>query len=202
MFRRVQRVLFPSTVALAGSLWALTAFRKETSLEEHPFVQELRKAAAQKGTFEEHAADAHRQHHSPEDRRAHLTFSTLRSPEALPVPPLIFHRTRDSLVLAIWRMGKGLSGYHPNSVHPGIFATMLDQTCGRAARMAGSIGFTARLVLDYEEEGPSHPGDYVVESWVDRVDGRKVWLCGEIRELDSGRLTARGHALFLRPKGQ
>jgi hypothetical protein len=67
---------------------------------------------------------------------------------------------------------------------------------GAAAWLAGHIGVAARLVTEFRALLPLGT-DALLEAWVERRDGRKVWTAGTLRG-DDGTLFAEATALFIR----
>lgn len=83
----------------------------------------------------------------------------------------------------------------PGFVHGGAVATALDDTIGTLLIVLRRPAVTARLQVDYRR--PVFIGtDYVVEAWIDRIDGRKLHLAGAITDT-GGDLVAEATALFV-----
>ncbi len=79
-------------------------------------------------------------------------------------------------------------------MHGGVVALVLDQVFGEAAAAGGSPGMTGTLTLRYQRNTPL--GDACsAEAWVDRVEGVKTIVKGEMRDADGERSpsTRRGH---------
>jgi len=85
----------------------------------------------------------------------------------------------------------------PDTVHGGVVALVLDQVLGEAAAAGGSPGMTGTLTLRYEKNTPL--GDVSAEAWIDRVDGVKTIVKGEIRDAE-GDTTARAEGIFILPR--
>lgn len=104
-------------------------------------------------------------------------------------------------------LGTALCG-HPNTVHGGLLATLLDEALGRLAIRQFPAGgaVTARLEVDYRApvramDGLWNPHGFVVlDARVVERSERKVSVAGEIRDRH-GRLLAEGRALFVVPRG-
>ena len=73
-------------------------------------------------------------------------------------------------------------------MHGGVVALVLDQVLGEAAAAGGSPGMTGTLTLRYEQNTPL--GDASAEAWIDRVEGVKTIVKGEMRDAD-GETTVR-----------
>lgn len=83
----------------------------------------------------------------------------------------------------------------PGFVHGGAVATALDDTIGTLLMVLRRPAVTARLEVDYRR--PLLVGhDYVVHSWIERTDGRKLHLAGRIDDTE-GVTVAEATALFL-----
>ena len=97
-------------------------------------------------------------------------------------------RVRGSATLD--RRHEGAPGY----AHGGAVSTVLDDALGMLLFVLRRPAVTARLEVDFRR--PAYLGrPFDVEAWVDRVEGRKLWLLAELR--DEGELVASGRALFL-----
>ncbi len=82
----------------------------------------------------------------------------------------------------------------PGFAHGGAVATVLDDALGTLLAVLRRPAVTAKLDVDYRR--PAFLGRrFTVETWVERSDGRKLWLSGEMREGEE--LVAEAHALFL-----
>jgi len=81
----------------------------------------------------------------------------------------------------------------PGHAHGGAMSAVMDETLGAAAWAAGHKVVVARLTVDFRlmvELGT----DATFETWVERVDGRKVLTRGRLLS-PSGDLVAEGHAV-------
>ncbi|SIO86482.1 PaaI family thioesterase [Nocardiopsis sp. JB363] len=83
----------------------------------------------------------------------------------------------------------------PGLVHGGWIAAMLDQAVGSVSAVETSPGLTANLEIDYRRPTPLFT-PLEITSWVERVEGRKVYVAGQIRA--HGKITAEGTALMIR----
>lgn len=83
----------------------------------------------------------------------------------------------------------------PGLVHGGWIAAMLDQAVGSVSAVETSPGLTAHLEIDYRKPTPLFT-PLEITAWVDRVEGRKVYVAGQIRA--NGQVTAEGNALMIR----
>jgi acyl-coenzyme A thioesterase PaaI-like protein len=100
-------------------------------------------------------------------------------------------RVRGSVTLD--RRHEGAPGY----AHGGAVSTILDDALGMLLFVLRRPAVTARLEVDFRSPAYlAHPFD--VEAWVDLIDGRKLWLCAELRE--GSKLVASARSLFIEVK--
>jgi uncharacterized protein (TIGR00369 family) len=129
----------------------------------------------------------------------------LRSPDRMPVPPLVFVRDDGAEAVCLAYVGRGACG-HPGVVHGGLVATLFDEALASACfrRLPGGTGMTARLEVDYRK--PVRAGQFLVmRCEVESVEGRKAWARGRMetapeRGGEEGVLLAEGRALYVAPK--
>ncbi|KAJ3240911.1 Ribosome production factor 1 [Chytriomyces hyalinus] len=94
-----------------------------------------------------------------------------------------FSREHQCLV-SIVRLGTGLSGHHRIG-HGGFSAALLDSCFGTLFMLAAEgrySGVTASLTVDYRAAMPV-PADVCALAWIERIEGRKFYLKGELRSL-------------------
>ena len=85
----------------------------------------------------------------------------------------------------------------PGQVHGGVVALVLDQVFGEAAAAGGAPGMTGTLTLRYHLNTPLGPCS--AEAWVDRRDGIKTIVKGELRRAD-GTVTVTAEGIFILPR--
>ena len=85
----------------------------------------------------------------------------------------------------------------PGQVHGGVVALVLDQVFGEAAAAGGSPGMTGTLSLRYALSTPI--GRCSAAAWVDRRDGIKTVVKGELRRAD-GTVTVTAEGVFILPR--
>jgi acyl-coenzyme A thioesterase PaaI-like protein len=85
----------------------------------------------------------------------------------------------------------------PGQVHGGVVALVLDQVFGEAAAAGGSPGMTGTLSLRYLVNTPL--GHCSASAWVDRRDGIKTIVKGELRRAD-GTVTVTAEGVFILPR--
>jgi len=88
------------------------------------------------------------------------------------------------------RRHEGAPGY----AHGGAVATALDDTLGSLLIVLRKPAVTAKLEIDYRR--PAFLGRrFEVEAWIDRIDGRKLHLAGQLTE--DGAVVAEAKGLFI-----
>src|SRR4051794_36741795 len=117
----------------------------------------------------------------------------MRNPIAI---PLEMQRSDEGRAWASFHLNALYEG-PPDTVHGGVVALVLDQVLGEAAAAGGSPGMTGTLTLRYESNTPL--GDVSAEAWVDRVEGVKTIVKGELRDAE-GRTTVRAEGVFILPR--
>jgi acyl-coenzyme A thioesterase PaaI-like protein len=108
-----------------------------------------------------------------------------------------------SMGLRMWADGERIRGEvtldrrhegAPGFAHGGAIATVLDDALGSLLMLLRKAAVTAKLEVNYRR--PAFVGRrFEVESWVGRIEGRKLHLAGRITE--DGETIADAHALFL-----
>jgi acyl-coenzyme A thioesterase PaaI-like protein len=117
--------------------------------------------------------------------------------EANPLaPPLHVETTPEGTARAQFELGAAYEG-PPGLVHGGVSALILDHLLGNAGGAGGSPGMTAKLELGYRRPTPLHR-PLVARAWIERVDGRKTTIRGEIARTD-GRVCVEASGLFILP---
>ena len=86
----------------------------------------------------------------------------------------------------------------PGMVHGGVIALAFDELLGTNNVCQGLGGFTGTLSIRYER--PTWVDtEIVLEAWLDRVEGRKVFTAGTM-SID-GEVTARAEGIFIMTAG-
>ena len=117
----------------------------------------------------------------------------LRNPIA---PPLEIERSTEGRAWSSFRLGALYEG-PPGMVHGGVAALVMDQVLGEAAAAGGTPGMTGTLTLRYVQNTPL--GECSAEAWIDRVEGVKTIVHGELRRAD-GETTVRAEGIFILPR--
>lgn len=169
----------------------------EEFINQHPFTTEMR---SQPGFSES------RPHLKipPSFRNHNLTGGTLLGPGKVVVPPVVFTEQGGKSLVSITHLGDELCG-HPNIVHGGLLATLLDEGLARCcfAALPHNVGMTAKLAINYRNPTPA--GSYVVlRATTTKVEGRKAWVEGRLETLvgkgETPVVLADATALFVSPK--
>ncbi|MDN5798233.1 MAG: PaaI family thioesterase, partial [Intrasporangium sp.] len=112
-------------------------------------------------------------------------------------PPLHFSLGEDGRAATTATLGLPYQG-PPGRVHGGFVATLLDHLMGCAAASASPAwSYTRTLTVDYDLGVPLF-AELVVSGQVERVEGRKLWVTGEIT--CDGTTLARAHGLWVSPR--
>jgi acyl-coenzyme A thioesterase PaaI-like protein len=113
-------------------------------------------------------------------------------------PPLIADMSPSSKVFRCrTTMGTGWSG--PDGVvHGGVLAKIMDMCFGAAGGLNGTPGVTGTITVRYERPTPLG-AELVFESWVDRLEGRKVFVAGHVLHAGVPTVTATGTMIRMRP---
>ncbi|XP_077176772.1 acyl-coenzyme A thioesterase THEM4-like [Paroedura picta] len=136
--------------------------------------------------------------HKMEDRykeRDTRYFCRIIDSEGLGFEYVMFFNPSQKRMVGIFQLGPYLEG-PPGFVHGGSIATILDATLSLCALFATSAILTANLSINYKS--PIRLGSVVlVDSKVDRVEGRKAFLSGPVKSVDGRTLHAEATALIL-----
>ncbi|XP_068778037.1 acyl-coenzyme A thioesterase THEM4-like [Struthio camelus] len=108
---------------------------------------------------------------------------------------VMFLNALEKRVVCLFQPGSYLEG-HPGFAHGGSIATIIDSTIGSCAIFVAGRVMTANLSINYVNPVPL--GSVVlVDSKVDKVEGRKVFLSCKVQSVDGGTLHAEATALFI-----
>lgn len=123
--------------------------------------------------------------------------------------PLVFPQPEEERaeVRRFYTFGGDLNA-HPDLLHGGVVATILDSSLGAAIGLSlakqpgGPPVFTVQLNITYKAPIRT-PGTIMVRSWVTKVEegGRKAWAAGVI-ESEGGVVHALAEGMWLRPKAK
>lgn len=103
-------------------------------------------------------------------------------------------RDADELFVGKVWWGPGAQG-PPGHAHGGSMAAVMDEALGSACWAAGYPVVAAELTARFHHMLPlGHV--YTIEAEIERVDGRKVWTRGHIRD-DDGKIYTSATGLFI-----
>ncbi|CAM9621809.1 unnamed protein product [Phaeothamnion confervicola] len=130
----------------------------------------------------------------------HAVHETLNGHTMLQAPFVLHHKEGGgAAVKAVVRFGRATRG-HPQLVHGGIAALIFDNLFGWAMFLGGTTHvFTANLQVDYVKPLPCDTV-CLVSVGLDRREGRKLYLRGELTSLDGGVTYQRATSLFIIPR--
>jgi acyl-coenzyme A thioesterase PaaI-like protein len=119
----------------------------------------------------------------------HSPFIGLANPLS---PPMTLDYDGDRVVGRV-TFGAAYEG-PPGCVHGGYVAAVFDELLGAAQSLSGAQGMTAHLGVDYRRPTPLAT-PLVLEAWLDRREGRKIWIRGTLTA--DGELKAEAEGLFI-----
>jgi len=125
----------------------------------------------------------------------HFDYSPLIG-RANPLAPPIVMRSEDDRVRGTVHFGSAYEG-PPGCVHGGYVAAAFDEVLGYAQSISGQAGMTGTLTIVYRTPTPLHT-DLAFEAWVDRVEGRKLFVKGTLHAGE--RLCAESEGIFISMK--
>lgn len=107
-------------------------------------------------------------------------------------PPLVLERTPEGLrgEVTLNTIYQG----PPGLVHGGWIAALLDQAVGSVSGIEVGPGLTAKLEVDYISPTPLFT-PLEITSWVEKVEGRKVFVSGQIQA--HGKVTAKANGIMV-----
>lgn len=112
-----------------------------------------------------------------------------------PLAPPIEMTADGTRVTGVVTFGGAYEG-PPGCVHGGFIAAAFDEVLGFAQGLTGNPGMTANLSIDYRSPTPLRQPLRLISD-IDRVEGRKIFVRGELRVAADDRLCAEANALFL-----
>ena len=87
----------------------------------------------------------------------------------------------------------------PKAVHGGFVAALFDQFLGVGQKITEQPGFTGTLTIKYLQPTPIDT-ELRLEGWVDRVDGRKNYMVGEMWAGDVKTASCEGVFISITPQ--
>ena len=107
-------------------------------------------------------------------------------------PPIVMDYEGERVVAKV-TFGAAYEG-PPACVHGGYVAAAFDELLGATQSLSGAQGMTARLTVNFRSPTPLNE-ELRLEGWLERREGRKIWVLGRMTAGD--RLTAEAEGLFI-----
>ncbi|XP_058016140.1 acyl-coenzyme A thioesterase THEM4-like [Ahaetulla prasina] len=144
-------------------------------------------------SFTDHLPEG-RQKEERQKRKYRLFLRSIDS-EGMGFEYAMFLNTLEKKVAGVFQIGPYLEG--PSGfAHGGAIATILDSMIGGSVIYVSSRVVTANLNINYKS--PVALGSVVlVDTRVDKIEGRKIFASGEIRSTDGQTLHAEATGLFI-----
>lgn len=105
-----------------------------------------------------------------------------------------FRREADGALVGTAGFGPGTEG-PPGHAHGGSMAALLDEAMGLAAWIRGRAVVAAKIEVEFRRMLPLR-GEARFETWVERIDGRKIHVRGRLHD-DDGVPYAESRGLFI-----
>lgn len=113
-------------------------------------------------------------------------------------PPVHLEIRPDKSVRGTMTLGEQYCGPPWNTAHGGVIALVFDELLGVAGIAGAGGGFTGRLIVHYRKPTPVlEPVE--LRAWIERIEGRKLIVHGEMRHDDV--VTAEAEGLFVQVGG-
>lgn len=113
---------------------------------------------------------------------------------------IFFFSKNEKRVKGVIQFGPYTQG-PPGCVHGGASATVMDSIIGVCVNKSYPGCVTASLTMNYKSLLPLGATAFV-ESWIDKVEGRKVYALAELRSPDGKVLYSSASALFIQLQSQ
>jgi acyl-coenzyme A thioesterase PaaI-like protein len=84
----------------------------------------------------------------------------------------------------------------PQVAHGGWTASVLDEMLGTTSVMQGQLVVTASLTIDFIKPVPINR-ELEGRAWIERTEGSRVYLAGELRLASSNALLAKANGVFV-----
>jgi len=149
---------------------------------------------------------------TPEHRAQHITAGALGGARGVGGYQRVFYHAESGEFISVVFFGAATAGW-PGVVHGGTLATLLDESCGRAAfrQWGGRAGVTANLQLEYLAPTLAN-GFYVLrvkprgeEELPESERGKRHYKCfvdATVEDVASGKVTVAAQALFVGGEGK
>ncbi|KAJ4420200.1 hypothetical protein N0V85_000685 [Neurospora sp. IMI 360204] len=149
---------------------------------------------------------------SPEHRKQHISAGAMGGSKGIGGYHRVFYNKDTGECVSVIFFGPATTGW-PGVVHGGCLATLLDESCGRAAfkKWGGRSGLTANLKLNYVST-TNATKFYVIrvkprsdEELPEEERGKshyKIFLDASVHDAKTGKATVVAEALFVGGKGK
>jgi acyl-coenzyme A thioesterase PaaI-like protein len=125
-------------------------------------------------------------------------FSPVVGPLNTIAPPIRLEVRPDKSVRGTMTLDEQYCGPPWNTTHGGVIALVFDELLGVAGIVGAGGGFTGRLIVHYRKPTPIlEPIE--LRAWIERIEGRKLIVHGEMRHRDE--VTAEAEGLFVQVVG-
>ncbi|XP_054829527.1 acyl-coenzyme A thioesterase THEM4-like [Eublepharis macularius] len=185
----------PKDYALPNSSWSkdmMEQFDKFMSMSKDGTWKRIPSHSHIENSIPEHMMQKIEEEKKNRDTRY---FCRSISTEGLGFEYVMFFNPSQKRMVCIFQPGPYLEG-PPGFAHGGSIATMLDVTIALCAIFAADAILTANLSINYKS--PVRLGSVVlVDSKLNRIEGRKAFFCGQVQSVDGQTLHAEGTALVL-----
>ncbi|XP_075418284.1 acyl-coenzyme A thioesterase THEM4 [Tenrec ecaudatus] len=109
---------------------------------------------------------------------------------------VMFYNGHEKRIVCLFQGGLYLQG-PPGFLHGGAISTMIDATLGMNALIVGGLIMTGNLNINFRRPIPLC-SVAVIDSRLDKVEGRKYYLSCAIRSADEKTLHTEGTGLFIK----
>lgn len=116
--------------------------------------------------------------------------------EGLGFEYVMFYNDAENRTVCFFQGGPHLQGA-PGFLHGGAISTMIDATLGTSAMIAVGIVMTANLNITFKRPIPLGSA-VVINSQVDKIEGRKVFVSCNVRSADEKTLHSEATSLFIK----
>jgi len=106
-----------------------------------------------------------------------------------------FYQEGDDHIYADAWFGPGAEG-GPGIVHGGAISAVLDEIMGFCCWHHGHPVVTGSLTIHFRKSLPINT-EAKCDCWIEKVDGRKIYLKSNLTDSESGDLYAEGESLFI-----
>ncbi|XP_045402951.1 acyl-coenzyme A thioesterase THEM4 isoform X2 [Lemur catta] len=131
-----------------------------------------------------------------EDLRTQTRLFTSSFEEGLGFEHVIFCNDVEKRTVCLFQGGPYLEGM-PGFLHGGAIATIIDTTLGVSAAIAGGTVMTANLNINFKRPIPLC-SVVVINTQLDKVEGRKFFVSGNVQSADEKTLYSEATSLFIK----